>query len=72
MTARIFLSRRSVLSRRSAAEEDGGGGCSMKITEDVGKYAAKQGIKENEALESGLKEKAKEFIEKGAEVYANG
>ena len=44
----------------------------MKITEDVGKYAAKQGIKENEALESGLKEKAKEFIEKGAEVYANG
>ena len=72
MTARIFLSRRSVLSRRSAAEEDGGGGRSMKITEDVGKYAAKQGIKENEALESGLKEKAKEFIEKGAEVYANG
>ena len=42
----------------------------MKITEDVRKYAADQGISENEALESGLKEKAKEFAEKGKEVYA--
>ena len=42
----------------------------VKITEDVRKYAAEQGIKESEALESGLKEKAKEFVEKGAEVYA--
>jgi phosphomethylpyrimidine synthase len=42
----------------------------MKITEDVRKYAAEQGIGENEALESGLKEKAKEFVKKGAEVYA--
>ena len=30
--------------------------CSMKITEDVRKYAAEQGIAENEALESGLRE----------------
>ena len=37
----------------------------MKITEDVRKYAAEQGIAESEALESGLKEKAKEFTEKG-------
>ena len=44
--------------------------CSMKITEDVRKYAAEQGISENEALESGLKEKAKEFSEKGAEIFA--
>jgi phosphomethylpyrimidine synthase len=44
--------------------------CSMKITEDVRKYAAEQGISENEALEKGLKEKSKEFVEKGAEVYA--
>jgi phosphomethylpyrimidine synthase len=42
----------------------------MKITEDVRKYAAQQGINESEALESGLKEKSKEFIDKGAEVYA--
>ena len=44
--------------------------CSMKITEDVRKFAAEQGISETEALESGLREKAKEFKETGAEVYA--
>ena len=44
--------------------------CSMKITEDVRKYAAEQGIAEEEALESGMEEKSKEFVEKGAEVYA--
>ena len=43
--------------------------CSMKITEDVRKFAAEQGISENEALEKGLKEKAKKFADKGAEVY---
>jgi len=42
----------------------------VKITEDVRKYAAEQGISENEALEKGLKEKSAEFAEKGAEVYA--
>jgi phosphomethylpyrimidine synthase len=42
----------------------------MKITEDVRKYAAQQGLTEIEALEKGLKEKAEEFIEKGAEVFA--
>ena len=42
----------------------------MKITEDVRKYAAEQGITEKAALEAGLKEKAKEFKESGAEVYA--
>jgi phosphomethylpyrimidine synthase len=44
--------------------------CSMKITEDVRKYAAEQGLAEAEALESGMQEKRKEFLEKGAEVYA--
>jgi phosphomethylpyrimidine synthase len=44
--------------------------CSMKITEDVRKYAAEQGVSENEALEKGLKEKSAEFVEKGSEVYA--
>ena len=46
--------------------------CSMKITEDVRKYAAEQGIAEEEALESGMQEKSKEFVERGAEIYANG
>ena len=44
--------------------------CSMRITEDVRKFAAQQGISEEAALEVGLKEKAKEFVEKGADVYA--
>jgi phosphomethylpyrimidine synthase len=44
--------------------------CSMKITEDVRKYAAEQSLAESDALESGLHAKAKEFAAKGAEVYA--
>ena len=48
----------------------GEGGCSMKITEDVRKYAAEQGIAEEEALKKGMEEKSKEFAEKGNELYA--
>jgi phosphomethylpyrimidine synthase len=44
--------------------------CSMKITEDVRKYAAEHGLTDAEAIESGMQEKRKEFLEKGAEVYA--
>jgi phosphomethylpyrimidine synthase len=44
--------------------------CSMKITEDVRKYAAEHGVGEAEALKKGMEEKAREFVEKGAEVYA--
>ena len=44
--------------------------CSMKITEDVRKYAAEQAISEEEALAKGMEEKSKEFVESGAEVYA--
>jgi len=36
----------------------------------VRKYAAQQGISESEALEKGLEQKAREFQEKGAELYA--
>jgi phosphomethylpyrimidine synthase len=42
----------------------------VKITEDVRKYAAEQGLAESEEIESGMQEKRKEFLEKGAEVYA--
>jgi phosphomethylpyrimidine synthase len=44
--------------------------CSMKITEDVRKYAAEQAISEEDALKKGMEDKSKEFVEKGAEVYA--
>jgi phosphomethylpyrimidine synthase len=43
--------------------------CSMKITQDVRDYAQKQGIAEAEAIEKGLRDKAKEFVESGAELY---
>jgi phosphomethylpyrimidine synthase len=44
--------------------------CSMKITEDVRKYAAEHGITEEAAIEKGLEEKATEFNEAGAEIFA--
>jgi phosphomethylpyrimidine synthase len=43
--------------------------CSMKITEDVRKYAAEQGVAEEEALKIGMEQKSQEFVERGAEVY---
>jgi phosphomethylpyrimidine synthase len=43
--------------------------CSMKITEDVRRYAAEQGVSEDAALEKGMEAKSKEFLDKGAEVY---
>lgn len=36
----------------------------------VRNYAAEQGVSEEEALKRGMEEKSKEFVEKGAEVYA--
>jgi phosphomethylpyrimidine synthase len=42
----------------------------MKITEDVRKYAAEQGIAEEQALQKGLADKSDEFIQSGAEIYA--
>jgi phosphomethylpyrimidine synthase len=43
--------------------------CSMKITQDVRDYAAKQGVSESEALEKGMEAKSVEFVKQGAEVY---
>jgi phosphomethylpyrimidine synthase len=42
----------------------------MKITEDVRKFAAEQKVSADQALQVGLEQKAKEFKESGAEVYA--
>jgi len=43
--------------------------CSMKITQDVRDFAAKQGIDERGAIEAGMREKAEEFRQVGAEIY---
>jgi len=42
----------------------------MRITEDVPKYAAERDLTDAEAIESGMQEKKKEFLEKGAEIYS--
>ena len=44
--------------------------CSMKITEDVRKFAAEQKLSEAEALKAGMEQKAREFAEAGAEIYS--
>ena len=43
--------------------------CSMKITQDVRDYAAKQGIAPDQALEAGLREKAAAFRTTGQNIY---
>jgi phosphomethylpyrimidine synthase len=43
--------------------------CSMKITQDVRDFAARQGIDEQAAIEAGMREKAEEFKKVGAEIY---
>jgi len=44
--------------------------CSMKITEDVRRYAAEQGIAADQALQQGMEAKSREFVQQGAEVYS--
>jgi phosphomethylpyrimidine synthase len=43
--------------------------CSMKITQDVRDFAAKQGVSDDEALKKGMEVKAVEFIKQGGEIY---
>ncbi len=43
--------------------------CSMKITQEIREFAAQEGLAEEEAIEAGLEEKAREFKEKGSEIY---
>ena len=47
--------------------------CSMKISEDVRKYAREKGIDdEGSAIAQGMAEKSKEFLDSGAEIYTQG
>ena len=43
--------------------------CSMKITQDIRDYAREQGLSEMDAVQKGLDSKAREFAEKGKEIY---
>jgi phosphomethylpyrimidine synthase len=43
--------------------------CSMKITDDIRRFAAEHGVSADEAVEVGMQEMAEEFREKGGEIY---
>jgi phosphomethylpyrimidine synthase len=43
--------------------------CSMKITQEVRRFAEEKGLEEAAALEEGMKEKAEAFKEAGSEIY---
>ncbi len=44
--------------------------CSMRITQDIRKYAAEQELSEQAALNQGMSDKATEFKKKGSELYS--
>ena len=43
--------------------------CSMRISQDVRKYAAEKGLTDAAAIEAGMREKSAEFLGEGARVY---
>jgi phosphomethylpyrimidine synthase len=43
--------------------------CSMKITQNVRDYAAKQGLSEADAVQAGMAEMKEVFIEQGKQLY---
>jgi phosphomethylpyrimidine synthase len=43
--------------------------CSMKITQDVRRYAEEHGLNATDALDAGMREKADEFTARGGRVY---
>lgn len=43
--------------------------CSMRISDDIRKFAEEQGVTTDEALAQGMAEKSKEFREQGGEIY---
>ena len=43
--------------------------CSMKISQDVRDFAARQWVDEQTALSKGMEQKAVEFVKQGAQIY---
>ncbi len=44
--------------------------CSMKISDEVRQFAAENNLETEEAIEAGMREKAREFSEGGGEIYS--
>ena len=43
----------------------------LKISDEVREFAKQKGMDSEEAIEAGMKDKAKEFIDKGGEIYSS-
>jgi phosphomethylpyrimidine synthase len=43
--------------------------CSMKITEDIRRFAESEGVAAGDAIDVGMRAKAEEFRERGSELY---
>ncbi len=43
--------------------------CSMRITQDIREFARNQGLDDESAMEKGMRDKAKEFVETGGQIY---
>jgi phosphomethylpyrimidine synthase len=43
--------------------------CSMKITEDIRRFAREEGLEDGQAIEAGMRKKADEFKGSGSELY---
>ena len=43
--------------------------CSMRITQDVREYARQKGLDTEQALQAGMEERAKEFVQGGSRIY---
>lgn len=56
--------------RKYAAEPSGARQIIRRMTRRASREASQQAISEEEALQRGMAEKSKEFVEAGAEVYA--
>ncbi|GAA2503120.1 phosphomethylpyrimidine synthase ThiC [Terrabacter carboxydivorans] len=46
--------------------------CSMRISQDVRRYAAERGLTADDASRQGMAEKSRQFVELGSSVYVNG
>ncbi|MFC5998554.1 phosphomethylpyrimidine synthase ThiC [Quadrisphaera sp. GCM10027208] len=46
--------------------------CSMRISQDVRRYAAEHGLDDESALVDGMRAKSQEFVELGGSVYVHG
>jgi hypothetical protein len=58
------------IARQTLPSKDAGKQIIRRMTRRASRTASQQAVSEEEALQRGMEEKSKEFVEAGAEVYA--